>query len=200
MTGIFDCHVKGLHSIVLAIYPDGRPRFRMYFTTADHELWKNTSNAFDKLTIGFHPHRADFKLTLIYGELCNINAHLDSFRNGGNLVGEYFYQSKIKDNESSITRIGNKSIKIQEVKWLAIDETLTLPAKQLHTVSVPFQVVSAWIIEEAPETDPDYSSKLYTNNEVFNSSGLYREMYPDQVKHWTNYFSRQIINYFINRY
>ena len=59
MKGLWNCHTKGLHSIVLD--ETDSLLTRVFFTTHEHDLWKNEYE--NPRSIAIHGHHVDIKIT-----------------------------------------------------------------------------------------------------------------------------------------
>lgn len=91
LTGLRNCHARGVDSIVLSTYPDGRPKIRMFIARGSHELWKNTPWDNSPMSIAFHRHRARVELCLLAGSVWNVSG---SFSKRG-ILHPFQYESAI---------------------------------------------------------------------------------------------------------
>jgi hypothetical protein len=152
----FDCHIKGLHSIVLA-NDDGKLT-RIFMTTVDHEMYQNLNIANMDMSLGVHTHRYPIMIEGVCGVAVNA-AFEETIVGCGLPVKKYFYKDKDKFSfirDTALVHNGLQAI-LPETK-LFLDET------ELHTVYVPKGSKSAWLVTEGATVSN--STYLYTNREV----------------------------------
>lgn len=175
LTGIRDCHVKGLHSIVLN---QGQFLDRVYITTEEHALHHNfTLNA--DMTLGVHAHNTGIVINQLYGRMTNME-YLDSplgMTYGAMLheVGHYWFESKIRGGEGKLHFLGMAHLWEHTQTELHPAQVLRLDADQLHTVAVAEGQRAAWLIREflPNRINPQY---CYTRNPNFQSQEIYQPM------------------------
>lgn len=197
MTGILNCHAKGLHSIVLEQYEDGRPKTRMFCTDENHDLWKNNPNE-DNLSIAIHPHRCDITIHHLYGPLININLFKDNFFSlDHRSYNQYRYKSCILTGEMEFTYLDTAKLRWGIPKALESQSRLFLPASRLRTVNVAKGFRAAWIIEEGP-LDPQYDALVYTSIKPKKDLALYQPMSKEKIDYYLNMYAYQLLVYFLN--
>lgn len=168
-----DCHVKGLHSVML-INRRGAI-VRMFVTTPDHEMHRNFPGG--DLSIAFHNHDADLTLHVLTGRIANIGImdtpgyefeEHDTFE-------EYAYESQIRDGAGGFTPTGNARELLTTINWLDSGESVFMPAREYHSVAVDRGEVAAWFVYEGIK-DLTYKPLVYSNSDLskFDPSGMYR--------------------------
>lgn len=183
--GIFNCHVKGLHSIVF--HDDVVGRQRLFYTSEDHELGKNFMLNFGSISkdqsLAFHSHHCDITLLPMYGRVSNITpafgTKLLPVKDVPWLVPQYRYTSAISGKEGKLKPTG-KGRELRHVSSRLLSRPIELPAKEFHTVAVPDKELAAWVVFEGQE-DPKYNSSCYTFNPNFDASQLYQPMTEGQI-------------------
>lgn len=153
-----NCHVKGLHSIVLRSY--GGRLLRCFFTTPDHEMYHNVDPEFC-LALGVHNHLYSLTLSAVYGSAYNMsfekcpqlqNVDMSRFHsklNGGGGAERLYRSGLIGTGAERITK-------------------LELTSDELHTVYVPRETRACWLVQEG-NRDKDFTT-LYQNGDT--SSGF----------------------------
>lgn len=175
MLSRLNCHIKGLHSIVLE-NNEGKLT-RLFITTPKHHMWKNKDVNLS-LALGVHSHRYHLQLIEVHGEAMNIiyNHCNPEF---GTEVDEYRFYS------------------CDDVKYLGkayLREYMSVPiineymnSNELHTVNVRKGETASWLVIEGTEYKD--STLLYTNKEVkcekhrqFSSAKAVREYVKNYYK------------------
>lgn len=182
MMSRMNCHIKGLHSIVLK--NDSGKLTRLFITTPKHQMWKN-SDIDLVLNLGVHNHRYDLTLTSVHGEAKNI-VYLQAVEKYG--VKTKVYRFKDKDD---VTFLGYDWIREYSSNPIT---RIYMHKTELHTVLVQKGETASWLVEEGEEVK-DYTL-LYTNKEVkcsqfrsFSSAKAVREY----VKNYYTEFKHQVI-------
>jgi hypothetical protein len=152
MMSRMNCHIKGLHSIVLK-NESGRLT-RLFLCTPNHEMWKNIDIGL-VLNLGVHNHRYDLTLSAVHGEAKNI-VYLQA--NPAYGVKTKVYRFHDKDN---VVYLGNDWIR--EYSSIPITK-VHMNRTELHTVYVNRYETASWLVEEGEEVKD--STLLYTNKEV----------------------------------
>jgi len=170
-----DCHVKGLHSIVLREEPH---RVRVFYADLNHQLeWRG--RLCDDMPLAIHSHHCDIRLDLLFGEVYSPIYRFSSWPGSLPL--------SICRFESAIT--GGGSLKpLRRKRRLRLHEsfplgTQHLKANEMHTVVVPERQEAAWLVTEGKE-DPKYEPLCYTNMPKWSPKGLYQPVGPAVVAHW----------------
>ena len=172
---IKNCHVKGLHSIMLIDAPE--QRIRLFYADNNHELYHD-----DEIHLAVHGHHCDVTLVGIKGHVCNI---LYKINPEGYRRKKYEYVSKIKTGSGSFKLVegGTSSADISSREGLTAKVSIFMPADMLHTVQVAKGISAAWFVIEGKE-DTNYESVCYTDHPDPNSLlvGLYGTMTELEVE------------------
>lgn len=170
-TGFSNCHVRGLHSIMLHNEPENR--IRLFFTTRDHELWKNGMWS-EEMSLAYHPHHCDVRLVGVLGSVFNHKLKLldmtADLRANMQELTVCKYHSAISGGRGQLIDTGQKISKYSLSSSLINqhEHGLFLPAKELHSIYVGRYERVAWLVFEGKE-DPDYHPVCYTNNPNFDT-------------------------------
>lgn len=173
-----NCHVKGLTSVLLHDEPENR--VRVFLTEPDHELWKA-----DPLALGIHPHHCDITMVPLFGRVVN---QVYANPKPGGPFQKCLYRSAITGTGGALERT-EEFYSFENVTSQALSETLFMRADLLHTVYVPEGEQAAWAIYESRE-DPEYVPVCYTDNPIFDTTGLY---VPDMA------YAEEAIRYVLSR-
>lgn len=168
---LLNCHVIGLHSIMLLDCPE--KTIRMYITSQDHELYKNYNSA-DSLS--YHPHHCEITLHCIFGSLDNIIMKVENEPSGNDshLVDRYLYSSKITSGEMGFVKDGEDYLKEYSRTSLMAGDSVHMPASQIHTVACSQHTVNGWFVYEGKE-NKNYKPYAWSNSDLTTatSDGLY---------------------------
>lgn len=171
---LLNCHVHGLHSIMLIDTPE--KRVRLFVTDASHRLHLNTGPQLGSLAA--HAHHCNITLHMVKGTMSNLEYRLrDAAR-----FQPYFYVSGILNNEGSFHARHGQAAYYYDSQLVDEGESLFLPAHFIHSVFVPEGAVAAWFVYEGAK-DPNYLSYSYSdqNLELTPFEGLYQPMTQDDV-------------------
>lgn len=174
-SGLFDCHHRGLHSIVLNTRPDGS-LVRIFFADHSHKMGK----LYDEnghFTLGAHNHDKPIKFTHLYGNVVNVD-----FGNsrGAEQLYRYPFVSALETGEFGL---GTPE---KEHKWVScvrpIDE-VEMGTKDVHTVMV-LTGEAAWLVDEGPrEKVQKYIYSPHKDLSLTKDPEMYRPMSPADFKH-----------------
>lgn len=161
------CHAMNIDSVVLAKNPDGRLT-RVFLVWPGHKLHANYPGS-DRYTVGVHDHRYAVSLRLIRGTAVN---HTFDRVPGGTPHTEYRFTSGVATGTPRIEKLGTAGLMVVESRPLVTFDDVTLPATAFHTVWVPGNVPTAWVVTEGPATRT--TTTLFTNADTIDTDGLYR--------------------------
>jgi len=166
---LFNCHVKGVYSIMLLDSPG--KTIRLYITDVDHELNPFMNRV---INVGYHPHHCDLTLKIVEGTLTNITVEETDDIDSDFEIDKYLYKSKISKGEMRFDHIGRTDMKYIDRKILDKGDELFMKADEIHTVSVEKDKICAWLVFEG-KSDPKYIPYCYstTNLNYENGEGLY---------------------------
>jgi len=160
-----NCHVKGLHSIMLIDSPG--QTVRLYIAERDHDM------AGDNLAL--HPHHCNLTLEVVRGKINNI-----TYRTGKSVEtrAKWLYQSQITTGKMGFTLIDliDRSLIQNSSKILQQGDVIGMNASTIHTVKVNKGELAAWFVYEGME-DPNYVPYCWSNNDLanFDATGLYQK-------------------------
>lgn len=150
-----DCHVRGVHSLMLLDTPEHR--VRLFVATRYHELWRN--NSLTLRALAAHPHHCNITLHCVKGEFFNFNYDLAAH----GTFDAYRYQSGILHGmggfvpaPEELPAVFVSSQRVQE------GEAIALPASTIHSVAIKQHQPAAWFVYEGKE-DSEYSSLSYSD-------------------------------------
>ncbi len=167
---IRNCHVVGMHSIMLHEEPGNR--IRMFYADYNHPLARNcyANLAAVPMTLAAHAHHCDVTLIKVFGEVYNIKV-----KPVPDVAGDFVrceYRSAITTGRGSMQATEERFKFVYNNMEIISPNGVEMSAKDVHTVSVPLGKEAAWLVIEGKE-DPTYKSECWTNNPVFDTTDLY---------------------------
>lgn len=158
----WDCHVKGMHSIVLHKDPDTNQLTRMFMTMPYHPLHENLSTV-NRFSLGVHNHLYDIELIRLVGNPVNV---LHEKCSTGVVTKKYNFESVVTNGRGAKDTNNNGIIRLT-----GYDEfrTAVLAMDQLHTVYVPKEQRACWIVREGIQHAT--TNNLYNNAEKLQCTG-----------------------------
>lgn len=185
---ITNCHVRGLHSIMLLDVPE--KRIRLYYLEPGSEISNldpiDIVNGDKPLNLAFHPHHCELGLKMVKGKLINWTIQ-ETDRVGGSYFNKYEYRSQITHGEIEFKLI-QKYVKVTtlDFNYMSSDSNsyIFMDANKIHTVFTQDQKEPvAWLVFEGKE-DPNYQSVCYSNKPLDNNEKdpvLYLPMFENEV-------------------
>lgn len=174
---IMNCHVKGLHSVMLLDSPG--KTIRMFVTGANNDMVRNYDN--NNMSLGFHPHHCYLTLKVIKGQITN--RILKCVPSGmGFTMQKHRYISKIlNENEAKIEHIGEQENCLVVNSVLNYDHSIGMSANTIHTVGVG-KGIAAWLVFEGKE-DKNYQPLIYSGTKIekLETEGLYQKPTEEEV-------------------
>jgi hypothetical protein len=184
-----NCHVQGLHSIMLLESPG--KTIRLYYHEEKGALRYNTLSVIlgqdeqCSMPLAFHPHHCNLTLHCVHGTMVNINAITVDGEAGEAsdvTLSKFFYESRIngEQKEPMFKHGGIGNLRIDEVKTLTPGQAITLNANVIHTVHCIGE--AAWLVYEGEE-DPNYNSVAWSNADltVVDHDIYYQPMTENQI-------------------
>ncbi len=177
MKGCKNCHTMGVDSVILK---EGPPLVRAFIASKDHDLWKNQPGF--TYSVGFHPHHCDVGLTLVEGQIWNVEPLFRTNPDAGSFR-RYLYDSVLMGGKGGFKRDQVTFDVIPFNRHMAVGVRLPLIAKALHTIYVPQGQEAIWIVDEGKE-DGGFVPTCYSNAklEKWTSAGLYQPMTDEEVE------------------
>ena len=185
--GYRNCHARGVSSVVLDAYADGRPRLRMFIAHENHELWRNAQPGTGVLpmSLALHAHRQPLTLTRIAGRPMQVDADVwdgtpKGQRGGVATLRAWHYQSQILTGHGRFTLRGQETFAFSPPY---VFDCIYMAAADLHTIYVPQGEYAAWTVHEH-ERAPDYDEILYSDDDLsaFDFTGMYEPMTESDAK------------------
>lgn len=179
-----NCHVHGLHSIMIVDKPGSR--VRMYVAESGCALKDCTPDKIKfggKLPLGFHAHHCALTFEIVKGVLNNWIVFPSSF--GGNYKGfnSYRFKSPILEETGGFDLVGKDLFMITDkVERLYEGHITRMEADQIHTVSIDETKITSWIVYEGKE-NPDFQNLTFSNIDLLNGhfEGLYIKPDADDI-------------------
>lgn len=177
---IRNCHVSGLHSVVLHDEPGNG--IRMFYADECHGLAWNEGGR-DPMPLAIHSHHRDITLVGVFGAAESLRYHIGG--DGGVRLTKCRFESAItgKRGGELVSRGVTRHLWMHERTVLSLGVESHLAADELHTVTVPPRTPAAWLVIEGAE-DPDYVSTCYTNRPSWDAGFLYITPKRDEVATW----------------
>jgi hypothetical protein len=193
----FDCHVRGLHSIVIG--KAGGRLLRIYLAQPGSALHQGYEPVDmngrlpdgqvprPNFELGIHSHHCDLELTMLRGRLMhwtfNKISRLSLNPEAYQLeLPSYKYQAKLRGEEPGFSRQGFGLFNLSDYQLLdnewSARRAIVLRAAALHTVGIdPSQQWVAWLVAEG-SPDPAYEPLTYSprNLERYDFRSLYLPM------------------------
>ncbi len=179
LTGLWNCHVHGLHSVVLHDEPGNR--LRMFYAAPDHKMaWSGVPT--EPMPLAIHTHHCDVKLVGIMGRASSRCYRIDA--SSDLELQKCRFDSAITGGGQLVARGRTRRLGLVGAYQLGgSDPSQWLEADELHTVAVPQGEEAAWLVIEGAN-DPDYQSVCYTNQPEWKPFGLYKKADSRSVNGW----------------
>lgn len=161
---LFNCHAKGLHSIMFIDKPE--QRIRAFIAENDHELWKNgkSYSYVEDMSVGFHSHHCNVTLAPIYGDIYNVSMKEVNPGSGVPMV-MYKYHSKILAGEQRFTKLNELTVQFEDKSIL---DPRFLHADEYHSIYVPKGQRAAWFVFEGKKW-ADYQPICISNSKTLDT-------------------------------
>lgn len=178
-SAIRNCHVSGLHSVMLHDEPGNR--IRLFYADASNRLWW-TGEQVDRMPLAIHSHHCDVRLVGVFGNALSLSFDIDN--EVGIDLTKCRFESAITGGGGKLTSRG-QTRRLRKVSAcpLSFGRVEELRADELHTVTVPAGQDAAWLVIEGAE-DPDYVSVCYTNYPHWSADYLYGRAEQGEVATW----------------
>lgn len=179
---IYNCHVKGLHSIMLLECPE--KTIRLYVCSPSSDMAKNYPERINEgMSLAFHPHHCNLTLHCVKGNF--LNWEVEERQDYDSLcLDKYVYHSHIKEGEMSFEFISKGYLKTKEFRRVYEGQSVMMKANEIHSVACPIGEYTAWLVYEGKE-DANYTSYCWTNSDpnTIDKSILYQKMTKEQIKY-----------------
>lgn len=168
---LINCHTKGLHSIMLIDKPE--QRVRLFVTDKTHNMWTNKTINKD-MSIAIHPHHCNVTLVHLDGQLFN---KMYRFGDTSNFkLNTYSWQSPILGRDGHFRWQRNDYLSFLRDENLKLLKSRYMNANELHTVYIPKNSITSWVVIEGRENE-ESEPYCYSLNDLtkFDSSELYQK-------------------------
>jgi len=175
---LLDCHVKGVHSIMLLESPG--KTIRLYIATEEHELWRNTilNALLGYSSVGYHAHHCALTLHCIYGDILNsIITEKGVDKETPLTLNRWNYKSPVTNAKGYFELPADMPcdhFKVSNQQWINEKGYLYLKASDIHTVYVRKKEKAAWLVYEGRE-DPLYKPYCWSNSDL--SAPISKKLY-----------------------
>jgi len=172
-----NCHVPGVHSLVLDATPGAL--VRMFYASVDHNLWLNETKDgkfVHEMSLAMHGHHCDLDLVPVLGDFQNITTRVATdLHQSDILLDSFMWTSYINTGTGKFEPTGTERL-LKPVSNLYRDSRASMRADDLHTVFVERNTQAAWLVFEGRE-DPNYNAASYSNANLvnFTTHGLYHK-------------------------
>lgn len=177
---LLNCHVKGLHSIMLLDCPG--KTIRLYVCAPNNDMHKNyPENMSNGMSLAFHPHHCDLTLYCTKGNFLNWEAE-EAEDYSSMCLGKYKYHSHIKEGQMNFEYLGMGYLRTREYRRIFEGDTVFMKANEIHSVACNVGEYTAWLVFEGKE-DSTYSSYCWTNSDPNEQKhdNLYQKMSKDTL-------------------
>ncbi len=192
-----NCHVRGLHSVVLN--EDEKGLLRVFYTSQDHELWQNQPAKFRRMqwygcnsempiSIAIHPHHSEFAFTVLSGTITNVEFgdEMSGISAWGRAISmpKWKWTSAILNGQGRFELVDNDSvIYLGECHIYSAGQKFSMLAAQMHTVFVPYGMEAMWMIREIASIEPP-PSYCWSNADLskWSDKDLYQKFDVDELE------------------
>lgn len=174
---LLNCHVIGVHSIMLLNSPG--KTIRLYVADKNHELYKNVPESGMYMSVAYHPHHCNITIQVTAGILRNDTVEETE---SGLRLNKFLYNSEITNGKIGFTKTGSCLVSVVRTDCVYANDSISLEADEIHTVSVEKNEVSAWLVFEGKE-DANYKPYCLSNADLENQSfdQLYQKPTQDDI-------------------
>lgn len=173
-----NCHVRGLHSVMLLNEPG--KRVRLFVTDIEHQLWKNYPYSGKRMSVGYHGHHCDITIEVVKGAVGNVELGLTP---GSLVLQEFMYRSKLLNKAPSFEPTDQLYSFVANNRILRPGDHHSMAATDYHSVAIEAGHIASWVVYEGKD-DPNYVSNMFTNWDMkdFSFDGLYKPMDESQAR------------------
>jgi hypothetical protein len=178
ISGLWNCHKHGLHSLVLTERRDEIVGMTRVFWAAKGHSMKHLI-AGDDFNLLPHNHRQAIKLELLWGDVSNY-AFAPCDRDDWPLY-EYQFSSAITDGDMAVEKTKFQWMRVTERSSVGTGEwAIVLEAHSVHTVVVHSET-AAWIVYEGPVSKMPSLCYSFKPDLKLSSQGLYIPMSKSDI-------------------
>jgi hypothetical protein len=176
VSGLANCHLPGLYSLVLSERESATVGMRRVFyagVDCHMDLWDGAD-----FRIKPHNHRQDIKLTLLFGKVENVSMKIQPIGFEEFHVWKYEFGSALLNGQFDLKRREEVGVILKAAP--ITKEGIHLHWSDVHTVTA--KPHSAWLIEEGDRA-PEGMERCYSisHHLEMSSEGLYQSMTADAL-------------------
>lgn len=180
ISGLANCHLPGIYSLVLKPRQDSRDgMLRVFYTSKEAKL--NVLEDDNDFMVMPHNHRQDIMLYRLFGKVTNMQLFLaGAVPEDAKAVHEYSFGSALLGGEFTLNyRRPDWGIYRREE---ITERGFYLKWSDVHTVIA--EPESAWVVKEGDLAPEPYVSLSYSRqpNKKLTSEGLYRKMGAEELR------------------
>ena len=177
-SGITNCHVPGLHSVVLN--DTGHGMQRVYYADPTHALWRNDPASNEPWSLAVHGHRQNLTFIGLGGD-AQSNVFAFSPHDKGPWH-EMEYQSAITDGAGVMVPTGNRAERwYVEQNGLSRGCRIATPHWKQHSVWAPKDQPASWMVLEGPPVLSQSPNCWRNTLDDINWDDLYQPMTPADI-------------------
>lgn len=184
ISGLADCHLPGLYSLVLADRESASVGMRRVFYCGPYcnmGLWDGAD-----FRLKPHNHRQSIRLSLLFGEAHNVQLKTGF---GDMRVWCYQFRSALLEGKFKLEKMFCADA--YTVSQPILRDGIHLHWSDIHTVTA--RRGSAWLVEEL-DLAPPYTARCWSVNHQLelNETGLYRPMGDAELGQMERHFEEQL--------
>lgn len=170
---LFDCHVKGLHSIYFIRKPE--QSLRLFIKTPGCDITANNPHMIreNKMSVAIHQHHCNISLNVWCGQLLNWVV-VPSTEQPEFLLKSFEFDSAIKGKGQFKKGPANCFFRTERLEFLRPNDRAYMKGYEYHTVSAPREGFTAWFVMQGREQG-DYDTTCFSNADLTQESfkGMY---------------------------
>lgn len=186
--GLWNCHVRGLHSLVLRDrVDDSNGMIRVFYAEQGALCYKPGQIEFPIMP---HNHRQDITLTNLFGNAANyVYTFEKKLRRGVEHLHEYEFGSALLDGSFTLIPKGRKAIDKVSYRELS-DVPQVMKSWEVHTIGA--WGLSAWLVEEGQLATHGTLCYSREPGKVLSSDGLYIPMSAGDIETCWKYIRKRV--------
>lgn len=198
-SGIYNCHVKGVDSLVLE---ERKSQYvgmeRLFIASPGSPIVFSNAGDRGDFTCMPHNHRANLSITVLRGQLTNVmyqplSSNFFRKLNAAAFLHQYEFTSQILTGRTKLEY--KKILQVEDLgnTTYRVGDTFHLQASDVHTVIASPDCI--WHVDEGYlyQTLPVYCYSHFPDKKI-DTAELYQDMTPDQVvreSHWVYEYLRE---------
>lgn len=176
LSGLENCHVPGLFSLVLELRESRRKGILRVFYVGQEPNQINMAFGHHDFSLPPHNHRQDITLHGLFGQVQNVTVE----ESGGLPAFEYEFGSALLNGAFSLRRCGRARLSFHSEEVPVGEGSIFLSAEVVHTVIA--QSPSAWVVEEGEASAAPSRCFSLDQELILDASGLYKPMDAEALR------------------